>query len=76
MMINEEGRNFDKMKIALAIRNSVFNSEISCSLLSNEIINNCETCTLKCICDGVEELVEDYKKRTIKVISSFNFQNL
>lgn len=75
-MINEEGRNFDKMKIALAIRNSVFNSEMICSLLSNEIINNCENCTLKCICNGVEKLVEDYRKRTTKVISSFNFENL
>ena len=69
--ITEEGEVYDRFCIALAIRNSIYNVELKCSLIEQNIIKNCETCSLKFICDGIDGLVDDYIKRTTKVVSSF-----
>ncbi|QAA32126.1 hypothetical protein [Clostridium manihotivorum] len=69
----EEGRNFDKLKIALAIRDSTYEDGLGCSLLENEVLEDCEGCSLNYICHKVESIAKDYTDKTTKVISSFNF---
>ena len=69
--ITEEGEAYDRLEIALAIRNSTYNDELKCSLMEQNIIMNCEICSLKFICDGIDGLADDYIKKTTKVVSSF-----
>lgn len=69
--ITEEGEAYDRLEIALAIRNSTYNDDLKCSLMEQNIIKNCDTCSLKFICNGIDRLVDDYIKRTTKVVSSF-----
>ena len=69
--ITEEGEVYDRLEIALAIRNSTYNDPPPPSLVEQNIIKNCETCSLKFICDGIDGLADDYIKKTTKVVSSF-----
>ena len=69
--ITEEGEVFDKKEIALAIRNSTYNDELKCSLIDQNIIKDCDSCSLKFICDGIDAVADDYIKNTTKVVSSF-----
>lgn len=69
--INEEVEVFDKKEIALAIRNSTYNDELKCSLVDQNIIKGCESCSLKDICDGIDAVADDYIKNTTKVVNSF-----
>ena len=69
--ITEEGEVYDKKEIALAIRNSTYNDELKCSLIDKNIIKDCESCSLKFICDGIDTLANDYIKKTTKVLSNF-----
>ena len=69
--ITEDGEIYDRLSIALAIRNSTYNDEFKCSLVDQNIIKNCESCSLKFICDGIDALADDYIKKTTKVVSSF-----
>ena len=70
--IIEEGEVYDRKEIALAIRNSTYNDELKCSLMEQNIIKDCDSCSLKFICDGIDGLVDDYIKKTTKVVSSFS----
>ena len=69
--ITEEGEVLDRKEIALAIRNSTYNDELKCSLIDQNIIKDCESCSLKLICDGIDGLVDDCINKTTKVVSSF-----
>ena len=69
--ITEEGEAYDRLEIALAIRNSTYNDELKCSLVEQNIIKSCDTCSLKFICDGIDWLADDYIKNTTKVVSNF-----
>ena len=69
--ITEEGEGYDILAIALAIINLTYDDELKCSLMEQNIIKNCETCSLKFICDGIDGLADDYIKKTTKVVSSF-----
>jgi len=73
-MKSENSDRFDKKQIALAIRNSTLEDELKCSLLEEGIIKDCQVCSLKCICEGIDEIVEDYVDKTTKVVNSFNFE--
>ncbi|WP_238917063.1 hypothetical protein [Clostridium sp. YIM B02555] len=73
MIGSEDKQVFDKKQIALAIRNSTFDDELSCSLLEEEILNKCEGCSLKYICDGIDKVAEDYINKTTQVVNSFSF---
>jgi hypothetical protein len=76
LLINsEEGGSLDKLQIALTIKNSTYGQELSCALLENEVIKDCEGCSLKYICQKLDELAEDYTAKTTKVINSFSFEN-
>ena len=63
---------FDKKDIALAIRNSTLDCELGCSLLDEEIINDCHACSLKSICDSIDEVAEAYIKETTTIVSTFS----
>ena len=69
--ITEEGEVYDRLSIALAIRNSTYNDELNCSLMEQNIIKNCESCSLKFICEGIDALLDDYIKKITNVVSSF-----
>ena len=69
--ITEEGEVYDRKEIVLAIRNSTYNDELKCSLIDQNIIKDCKSCSLKYLCDGIDALSEDYIKKTTEVISSF-----
>lgn len=71
---SEEGEVFDKKQIALAIRNSTFDDDLKCSLLENGILDKCEGCSLKYICDGIDQVVENYVDKTTEVVNNFNFE--
>ena len=73
-MVAEGNESFDKKQIALAIRNSTLEDELKCSLLEEGIIKDCGVCRLKCICDGIDQIVEDYVDKTTKVLNSFSFE--
>ena len=69
--ITEEGEAYERLEIALAIRNSTYNDELKCSLMDQNIIKDCQSCSLKFICDGIDALSDNYIKKTTEVISSF-----
>lgn len=71
---SEEGEVFDKKQIALAIRNSTFDDDLKCSLLEDGILNKCEGCSLRYICDGIDQVVENYVDKTTEVVNNFNFE--
>lgn len=62
---------FDKKQIALAIKNSTFDDELKCSLIEENVIKDCDSCGLKFICDGIDEVSDKYVENTTKVINSF-----
>ena len=70
--ITEDGEVCERLSIALAIKNSTYNDELKCSPVEQNIIKNCDTCSLKFICDGIDALADDYIKKTTKVVSSFS----
>lgn len=71
---SEDTQVYDKKEIALAIRNSTVDDELTCSLIDYGILNKCEGCSLKYICDGIDKVVDDYVEKTTKIINSFNFE--
>jgi len=71
---SEEGEVFDKKQIALAIRNSTFQDDLKCSLLEDGILDKCLGCSLKYICDGIDQVVENYVDKTTEVVNNFNFE--
>jgi hypothetical protein len=71
---SEEGEVFDKKQIVLAIKNSTFDDDLKCSLLEDGILNKCEGCSLKYICDGIDQVVENYVDKTTEVVNNFNFE--
>ncbi|NFO05572.1 hypothetical protein FDB23_16150 [Clostridium botulinum] len=68
---SEDSDCFDKKQIALAIRNATLNDCLECSLIEEGIISGCENCSLKLICDGVDELSDKYVNHTTKVVNTF-----
>lgn len=64
---------FDKKQIALAIRNSNYDDEITCSILEQHILGSCERCSLKKICEGIDNVLLEHKGRITKVVKSFEF---
>ncbi len=69
----DESQSFDKMQIALAIRNSTYEDNLDCPLLVNNIISSCEGCNLKFICEKIDDVAEEYLESTTKIISNFSF---
>ncbi len=73
---SEEGEVFDKKQIALAIRNSTFQDELKCSLLEDGILDKCQGCSLKYICDEIDQVVDDYVEKTTEVVNNFSFEQV
>ena len=71
---SEVGEVFDKKQIALAIRNSTFNDDLKCSLIEDGILDKCQDCSLRYICDGIDQVVDNYVDKTTEVVNNFNFE--
>ncbi|KJZ82750.1 hypothetical protein ClosIBUN13A_CONTIG111g01541 [Clostridium sp. IBUN13A] len=71
---SEVGEVFDKKQIALAIRNSTFNDDLKCSLIEDGILDKCQGCSLRYICDGIDQVVDNYVDKTTEVVNNFNFE--
>ena len=37
-------------------------------------IDKCQGCSLKYICDGIDQVVENYVDKTTEVVNNFNFE--
>ena len=72
-MKDENSEVFDKKQIALAIRNSTLDDELSCSLLEEGVLNDCQGCSLNDICNGIDKVVDEYVNNNTRVVSSFSF---
>ena len=79
-MVNDEIKmkhsdcdTFDKKQIALAIRNSTLGDELECSLREENIISNCDSCSLKSICNGIDKVRTEYIESTSTVVKEFDF---
>ena len=64
---------YDKKEIAMMIRDSTLDCELGCSLIEEEIVNDCQGCSLKFICDSIDKVAEAYVKETTNVVSTFKF---
>lgn len=71
---SEVGEVFDKKQIALVIRNSTFNDDLKCSLIEDGILDKCQGCSLRYICDGIDQVVDNYVDKTTEVVNNFNFE--
>jgi len=69
----EDKKKLDLMEIAIAIRNSTYEGKLRCRLLENSVVNSCEECNLSLICEGIDEVAQDYVESTTKVVNSFSF---
>lgn len=72
-MKDENSEVFDKKQIALAIRNSTLDDELSCSILEEGILKKCQGCSLNGICNGIDKVVDEYVNNNTRVVSSFSF---
>ena len=72
-MKDENSEVFDKKQIALAIRNSTLDDELSCSILEEGILKDCQWCNLSDICKGIDKVVDEYVNNNTRVVSSFSF---
>ena len=73
MVGTEDLRRYDKMQIALAIRNSTYEEELHCSVLSNGLLKNCQGCSLQGICEKIDQVAADYFESSSKVVMAFTF---
>jgi hypothetical protein len=73
MVSNQSAQEFDKMQIALAIKNSTLEDALTCSLLINEVISHCSYCSLKPLCDEIDQLADWYARKTTEIINSYDF---
>ena len=70
-MKDENSELFDKKQIALAIRNSTLDDDLSCSILEEGILKEC---SLNDICNGIDKVVDEYVNTNTRVVSSFSFE--
>ena len=74
LVSGENSLSFDKMQIALAIRNSTYEDELSCSLLKNNVMADCHCCNLEMICEKIDVVAKEYEQSTTTVLNTFSFK--
>ena len=47
--------------------------KLLCKLLNEGVIDSCENCNLKSICNGIDKVRDDYIESTSTVVKEFNF---
>jgi hypothetical protein len=70
----EDEEKYDKFSIASTLFDVSFKGA-SCSLLEAMVLNNCSSCNLRYMCRKVDEIVEDYTKKTTVVTKNFSFDS-
>ncbi|NRY63165.1 hypothetical protein DZE40_004260 [Clostridium beijerinckii] len=43
-------------------------------MLEDEILDKCQGCSLRYICDGIDQVIEDYVEKTTEVVNNFSFE--
>lgn len=61
------------MQIALAMKNSTYDDELSYSLIQNGVIKKYNLRNFQKICSGIEDLATDYYDSITKIVGTFNF---
>jgi hypothetical protein len=70
---NFEGQErYDKFALASTMFDISFKGAV-CSVIESQVLKNCDSCNLKYMCNSIDEVVEEYTKRTTVVTDSFNF---
>lgn len=72
MIDNGNTKVSNKNQIASRIRKVNYQDEISCSLLEEQIMRNCGICSLKKICDEIDNVSVELKERTTKAVKMLN----
>jgi hypothetical protein len=70
----EGGERYDRFAIASTLFDVSFKGA-SCSVIESQVLKSCEACNLKYMCRRIDEIVEEYTKKTTVVTNSFNFNN-
>jgi hypothetical protein len=65
---------YDRFAIASTMFDVSFKGA-SCSVIESQVLKNCEACNLKYMCRRIDEIVEEYTKKTTVVTNSFNFNS-
>ena len=65
---------YDKFAIASTIFDVSFKGS-DCSVLKSHILRSCDGCNLRYICNGIDDVVEEFIEKTTAVTSSFSFGN-
>ena len=63
---------YDIYKIALAIKNSTYDDDMECSLVNENIIDDCQHCGLRFICNGINNLSDEFVSKTTKTVQHFS----
>jgi hypothetical protein len=65
---------YDRFAIASTLFDVSFKGA-SCSVIESQVLNSCEACNLKYMCRRIDEIIEEYTKKTTVVTNSFNFNS-
>jgi hydrogenase maturation factor len=65
---------YDRFAIAGTLFDVSFKGA-SCSVIESQVLKSCEACNLKYMCRRIDEIVEEYTKKTTVVTNSFNFNS-
>ena len=74
IVVKRDGKkvNFNGAKIALAIKNSTYDDDMECSLVNENIIDDCQHCGLRFICNGINNLSDEFVSKTTKTVQHFS----
>jgi hydrogenase maturation factor len=70
----EGEERYDRFAIASTLFDVSFKGA-SCSVIESQVLKNCEACNLKYMCRRIDEIVEEYTKKTTVVTNKFNFNS-
>jgi hypothetical protein len=70
----EGEERYDRFAIAATLFDVSFKGA-SCSVIESQVLKNCEACNLKYMCRRIDEMIEEYTKKTTVVTNKFNFNS-
>jgi hydrogenase maturation factor len=65
---------YDRFAIAGSLFDVSFKGA-SCSVIESQVLKSCEVCNLNYMCRRIDEIIEEYTKKTTVVTDSFNFNS-
>lgn len=70
----EGEEKYDKFSIASTMFDVSFRGA-TCSVIESQVLKDCSACNLRYLCKKIDDIVEEYTKRTTVVTNSFSFGN-